>query len=421
VVSYCPDSNKPERYLFSTSILVPFQNNGWDCGVFVCRYAQSLFRLRDRKFSYADASDEGKLNCTFKRMITDSPEFDFGMNDISRLRKELMILIERLSHIYVPWKADHDRNEREVEAARKQRSQATDASADQEQPEKAIEAPDKQEPAKATEASEQQKTANATLDSDQPEPLPSMTPVDQAGKFDDADCLTDQSKLAELEECHPSENLAAKAPSVPDENEAPTNKNTMSGTELDPTAIQEQSPTNSIQGDKRATTGTPLKQSTDGSWGSTVYKTGLAGATQDEYPPVTESRFYSSSGDFAKNPHTGFAGAIQDEYPPVLEARYYSHSGCNGKSPGMERLLGNGRPRAAASSATNGDSWTPHAPAFGAALDYTGDDSGPAPMELEGSSSYTSMNSTENEMDIDSSLHEETNDGFIAMETSVTL
>jgi Ulp1 family protease len=64
---------------FST---VPYQDNGWDCGVFVCRYGFAMYQLRDKKFSYREVM-EGKT--PFSALITNSTEFNFDMNDIDRI------------------------------------------------------------------------------------------------------------------------------------------------------------------------------------------------------------------------------------------------------------------------------------------------------------------------------------------------
>ncbi len=74
---------------------VPHQDNGCDCGVFVCRYAYSLFQMRnDCLFSQFDMSDD----C--KDLFGDSGLFEFGMNDIARIREEMKALIGNLSKVY---------------------------------------------------------------------------------------------------------------------------------------------------------------------------------------------------------------------------------------------------------------------------------------------------------------------------------
>ncbi|GAX11796.1 sentrin-specific protease 7 [Fistulifera solaris] len=85
---------------------VPYQNNSWDCGVFVCRYASGVFQLRNRAFSYKELMEE-KI-----AMISCGAEFKFTLDDIANLREEMKELIERLSTIYLRWKANRDQPNR---------------------------------------------------------------------------------------------------------------------------------------------------------------------------------------------------------------------------------------------------------------------------------------------------------------------
>ena len=78
---------------------VPYQDNGWDCGVFVCRYAHALYSMRDRDITFGDARKcPGRE--PFQQAITDSEVFRFDRDDIVRIRTELGTLIGRLSTIY---------------------------------------------------------------------------------------------------------------------------------------------------------------------------------------------------------------------------------------------------------------------------------------------------------------------------------
>jgi hypothetical protein len=52
-------------------------------------------------------------------VISDSEEFDFDMDDIARIREEMKTLIQNLSRLYTPWKAEEVRKEKEEKAARK--------------------------------------------------------------------------------------------------------------------------------------------------------------------------------------------------------------------------------------------------------------------------------------------------------------
>lgn len=87
---------------------IPYQNNSWDCGVFVCRYAFALYKLRNISFSF----QEYRQDC-FRSLITNSEPFQFDMKDITRLRQEMKALVENLCTAYVPWKSEQDRKAKE--------------------------------------------------------------------------------------------------------------------------------------------------------------------------------------------------------------------------------------------------------------------------------------------------------------------
>jgi len=97
-------SGKRSQILFSLSTFfaaVPYQNNSWDCGVFVCRYAYGLFKTRNHK-----VYTEGDFSESFLAAITNSSEFSFDMGDIARIRVEFGTLIDRLSTSYKHWKEE---------------------------------------------------------------------------------------------------------------------------------------------------------------------------------------------------------------------------------------------------------------------------------------------------------------------------
>jgi len=84
---------------------VPQQPNGFDCGVFVCRYAYGLLHLRQSYFSYRDAGVREITNKMhqlplFQNFIQGSGQFDFAPSEGDRMRCEMRILIERLSCRY---------------------------------------------------------------------------------------------------------------------------------------------------------------------------------------------------------------------------------------------------------------------------------------------------------------------------------
>ena len=81
---------------------VPYQDNCWDCGVFVCRYAYALFMLRHKVLTVAGHTSPGDA---LRDAITERDEFQFDMDDIVRIRKEMKILIDNLAECYRNLKA----------------------------------------------------------------------------------------------------------------------------------------------------------------------------------------------------------------------------------------------------------------------------------------------------------------------------
>ncbi len=84
---------------------VPYQDNGWDCGVFVCRYAFSVLSMRSIEFKFTPSSENyyekrKKLQKEWSKLIDNSEAFNFDVADIRRLRKEFATLIDNLSDMY---------------------------------------------------------------------------------------------------------------------------------------------------------------------------------------------------------------------------------------------------------------------------------------------------------------------------------
>jgi hypothetical protein len=80
-----PELKSPFRAMKILSPRVPYQDSTWDCSVFACRYAYSVYQLRDRVFPFKEMQlVHGEID-----MITNGPEFDFGMEDIARIRLEM--------------------------------------------------------------------------------------------------------------------------------------------------------------------------------------------------------------------------------------------------------------------------------------------------------------------------------------------
>jgi hypothetical protein len=78
---------------------VPYQDNGCDCGVFVCRYAYNLYMMRHKQFTWASYENEMP---SFASLITRGPAIQFDMYDIGRIRDEISALIDKLSKLYLP-------------------------------------------------------------------------------------------------------------------------------------------------------------------------------------------------------------------------------------------------------------------------------------------------------------------------------
>lgn len=68
-----------------------------------------MFQLRHRVFSYNEVLG-GKKDVI--KMITHGDAFNFSLDDIAGIREQMKTLIERLSAMYIPWRAKMDREER---------------------------------------------------------------------------------------------------------------------------------------------------------------------------------------------------------------------------------------------------------------------------------------------------------------------
>ena len=99
---------------------IPYQNNSWDCGVYVCRYMYAMYLLRSYVFTYADVGGFKKSDdAMFRELVTNHSAFQFGSEDIVRIRQEFMTLIERLSKMFFTWKEEDDRQRLEARRLKK--------------------------------------------------------------------------------------------------------------------------------------------------------------------------------------------------------------------------------------------------------------------------------------------------------------
>lgn len=112
---------------------VPRQNNGSDCGVFVCRYAFAMLQLRNLKFSYREAGFDKRMHQAtareekkslqpqlFSDIITNGKPFNFDVNDIQRIRGDFKTLIRRLHPLYQEVKDGRIKAEKEEKKARRE-------------------------------------------------------------------------------------------------------------------------------------------------------------------------------------------------------------------------------------------------------------------------------------------------------------
>ena len=96
----------------SSLIPVPCQRNGYDCGVYVCRYAYGLYVMKHLLFTWCDYTKDPPFNT----LITGSDAFKVSKSDIKRIRGEMSTLIDNLSELYLPMLEEQEKADRVVVA-----------------------------------------------------------------------------------------------------------------------------------------------------------------------------------------------------------------------------------------------------------------------------------------------------------------
>jgi peptidoglycan hydrolase CwlO-like protein len=84
--------------------------------------------MRNKRVTYRTAGVEDQPPF-LRDLITNSPEFNFNMNDIGRVREELKKLIQNLSSGYLEAKAKEDAEQDEKRRAKKRKLQTEAAAA----------------------------------------------------------------------------------------------------------------------------------------------------------------------------------------------------------------------------------------------------------------------------------------------------
>jgi hypothetical protein len=87
--------------------IVPSQLNGYDCGLFVCRYAAGLHKIRDEIFTFADIYE---TQSPLLQKVTLNPNFQFNQAVVNEFRLQLGTLLDNLSSVYLNGKVPKRRN-----------------------------------------------------------------------------------------------------------------------------------------------------------------------------------------------------------------------------------------------------------------------------------------------------------------------
>jgi hypothetical protein len=83
---------------------LPSQRNGYDCGLFVCRYIYALYNLSDQPYTYRSAGVSNPTGIGDQNVwstIERNELFRFSQDDVARLRDDFKLLIRNLSKLFV--------------------------------------------------------------------------------------------------------------------------------------------------------------------------------------------------------------------------------------------------------------------------------------------------------------------------------
>ena len=70
------------------------QQNTYDCGVYTCLYAHSLYSIKDHDFTHGESAED------FVNIITNYDKFQFNFMDVLRWRRHTKLLLLRLKVLH---------------------------------------------------------------------------------------------------------------------------------------------------------------------------------------------------------------------------------------------------------------------------------------------------------------------------------
>jgi hypothetical protein len=82
---------------FFPYVLVPMQENGYNCGIFVCHYAAAMYYLQDVEVSYSDITREQP---PLMNKLIESHYLHFNQSNMDKFCAELLLLVKKLISLY---------------------------------------------------------------------------------------------------------------------------------------------------------------------------------------------------------------------------------------------------------------------------------------------------------------------------------